>query len=235
MTVAREHQRIPAARSPGPLCTSHADPPTLHGTPRGLGRARTAPYLRWPHSPAPGRPPHGHAVLIRRDRIPGANLPACHTSPPCQTATCANSRCTSSPIHRRSPTTNSVCVSTTASPPDDHHRDDHHRDRERVGETTPTDSRAQRNRAGRRGGHLLTRALSPPNNTGLPTLLHSRRPCPGRSHRKPTTPRLTSEEADGTGGAVGLSYRLPMRSSLSTSSSGKSPRPADTFRRTKRR
>src|SRR3954452_489453 len=117
-----------------------------------------------------------------------ANLPACHTRPPCQTATCANSRCTSSPIHRRSPATNSVCVSTAASPPDDHHRDDHHRDRERVGETTPTDSRAQRNRAGRRGGHLLTRALSPPNNTGLPTLLHSRRPCPGRSHRKPTTP-----------------------------------------------
>src|SRR6185436_11457582 len=75
-------------------------------------------------------------------------------------------------------------------------------------ETTPTDPRAQRNRAGRRGGHLLTRALSPPNNTGLPTLLHSRRPCPGRSHRKPTTPRLTSEEADGTGGAVGLSYQL---------------------------
>src|SRR3954451_8195173 len=34
----------------------------------------------------------------------------------------------------------------------------------------------------------LTRALSPPNKTGLPTLLHSRRPCPGRSHRKPTQP-----------------------------------------------
>ncbi|HSU09265.1 MAG TPA: transposase, partial [Pseudonocardia sp.] len=67
---------------------------------------------------------------------------------------------------------------------------DHHHDRERVGETTPTDPRAQRNRAGRRGGHLLTRALSPPNNTGLPTLLHSRRPCPGRSHRRPTTPHL---------------------------------------------
>jgi hypothetical protein len=35
-------------------------------------------------------------------------------------------------------------------------------DREWVGETTPTDPRAQRNRAGRRGGHLLTRAPSPP-------------------------------------------------------------------------
>jgi hypothetical protein len=72
-----------------------------------------------------------------------------------------------------------------------------------VGETTPTDPRAQRNRAGRRGGHLLTRALSPLNKTGLPTLLHSRRPCPGRSHRKPTTPRSTSDdEIKGTGGAT---------------------------------
>src|SRR3954447_8655329 len=107
-----------------------------------------------------------------------ANLPAWITSPPCQIATCANSRCTSSPMHRRS-----SCVPIAVLPPDDHHHD-----RERVGETTPTDPRSQRNRAGRRGGHLLTRALSPPNNTGLPTLLHSRRPCPGRSHRKPTTP-----------------------------------------------
>ena len=31
-----------------------------------------------------------------------ANLPACLITPPCQIATCANSRCTSSPIHRRS-------------------------------------------------------------------------------------------------------------------------------------
>ena len=69
-------------------------------------------------------------------------------------------------------------------------------DRERVGEATPTDPRAQRNRAGRRGGHLLTRALGPPNNTGLPTLLHSRRPCPGRSHRMPNdcTPPEASEQ-----------------------------------------
>ena len=60
-------------------------------------------------------------------------------------------------------------------------------DREWMGDATPTDPRAQRNRAGRRGGHVLTRALSPPNKTGLPTLLHSQRPCPGRSHRMPTT------------------------------------------------
>jgi hypothetical protein len=31
-----------------------------------------------------------------------ANLPAWITSPPCQIATGANSRCTSSPMHRRS-------------------------------------------------------------------------------------------------------------------------------------
>ena len=30
-------------------------------------------------------------------------MPACHTSPSCHTATCANSRCTSSPTDRSSP------------------------------------------------------------------------------------------------------------------------------------
>lgn len=49
--------------------------------------------------------------------------------------------------------------------------------------------RAQRNRAGRRGGEVLTRALSPPNKNGLPTLLHSQRPCPGRSRHIPATHR----------------------------------------------
>src|SRR4029450_1930340 len=118
-----------------------------------------------------------------------ANRPAWVTRPPCQIATCANSRCTSSPMHRRA-----VSVSIAVLP-----LNDHHHDREWVGETTPTDPRAQRNRAGRRGGHLLTRALSPACNTGLPTLLHSRRPCPGRSHRKPTTPHSTSgDEVDRT-------------------------------------
>jgi hypothetical protein len=45
-----------------------------------------------------------------------ANLPAWITSPPCQTATCANSRCTSSPIHRRSrPAPNSVSIAVSPS------------------------------------------------------------------------------------------------------------------------
>jgi Transposase, Mutator family len=70
-----------------------------------------------------------------------------------------------------------------------------------MGEATPTDPRAQRNRAGRRGGHLLTRALSPPCNTGLPTLLHSRRPCPGRSHRRPNTCAPPGRGNSGTGDA----------------------------------
>ena len=79
--------------------------------------------------------------------------------------------------------------------------------RERAGETTPTDPRARRNRAGRRGGHLLTRALSPPNKTGLPTLLHSRRPCPGRSHRMPAShPRETGPAAGPA--TLTSSYRL---------------------------
>jgi hypothetical protein len=38
-----------------------------------------------------------------------------------------------------------------------------------AGNTTPTDSRSQRIRASRRGGHLLTRARSPSCNTGLPS------------------------------------------------------------------
>src|SRR5204862_8147952 len=81
-------------------------------------------------------------------------------------------------------------------------------DRERVGEATPTDPRAQRNRASRRGGHLLTRALSPPCNTGLPTLLHSRCPCPGRSHRmlKPPHPARGRRPADRR--HLASSYRL---------------------------
>src|SRR5215467_14707123 len=66
-----------------------------------------------------------------------------------------------------------------------------------MGEATSTDPRAQRNRAGRRGGHLLTRALSPPNKTGLPTLLHSQRPCPGRSHRTPNQPPAESRAEAG--------------------------------------
>ena len=50
-----------------------------------------------------------------------------------------------------------------------------------MGTTTPTDSRSRRIRASRRGGHLLTRALSPSCETGLPILRSSQRPCPGGS------------------------------------------------------
>jgi hypothetical protein len=96
--------------------------------------------------------------------------------------------------------------------------------RERVGEALPTDPRAQRNRAGRRGGHLLTRALSPPCNTGLPTLLHSRHPCPGRSHRMPDqlTPPGAKRPADRR--RLRSSYRLPTRLSRPSPPSGTGPR-----------
>jgi mutator family transposase len=45
------------------------------------------------------------------------------------------------------------------------------------------------------------RALSPPNKNGLPTLLHSRRPCPGRSHRMPATHPPKAGSSGGTGSA----------------------------------
>jgi hypothetical protein len=117
--------------------------------------------------------------------------PAWITSPFCQVATWANSRCTSSPMHCRS-----VLVSITFPP---------------LTITTMIGSgRAKRHLqirargttgADRRGGHLLTRALSPPNDTGLPSLLHSQRPCPGGSHRMPARPRTNGEGTDGIGGA----------------------------------
>jgi hypothetical protein len=63
--------------------------------------------------------------------------------------------------------------------------------------------RVQRNRAGRRGGQLLTRAPSPPNKTGLPTLLLSRRPLSRRvAPYADHTHRTSSEETGGTGGAT---------------------------------
>ena len=40
--------------------------------------------------------------------------------------------------------------------------------KQRAGTTTPTDPRSRRIRASRRGGQVLTRARSPPNETGLP-------------------------------------------------------------------
>src|SRR3954452_6939022 len=52
---------------------------------------------------------------------------------------------------------------------------------------------------------LLTRALSPACNTGLPTLLHSRRPCPGRSHRRPIHPAPPGAEGP-TGPAAPWSF-----------------------------
>src|SRR5439155_11506108 len=102
-------------------------------------------------------------------------------------------------------------------------------DRERVSKATPTDPRAQRNRAGRRGGHLLTRALSPPCKTGLPTLLHFRRPCPGRSHRMPAThPRKGGQRREPA--APGIFILVTTASSRSTPGTGGRPKPEATSR-----
>ena len=48
--------------------------------------------------------------------------------------------------------------------------------KQRAGKTTPTDPRSRRIRASRRGGQVLTRARSPPNETGLPVHVCLRAP-----------------------------------------------------------
>jgi Transposase, Mutator family len=55
--------------------------------------------------------------------------------------------------------------------------------KQQAGKTTPTDSRSKRTRASRRGGHLLTPALSRSSNNGLPDHIYFRIPPPGPSHR----------------------------------------------------
>lgn len=54
-----------------------------------------------------------------------------------------------------------------------------------AGDTTTTDSRSRRNRASRRGGQLLTLALSSSNTNGLPAHLCSWCLCPGCSQHTP--------------------------------------------------
>jgi hypothetical protein len=65
-----------------------------------------------------------------------------------------------------------------------------------VGHTTPTDSRSQRIRASRRGGQILTRALSSSYVTGLPSLRAPRCPGPGWSHHSASHVAMT--ETGGT-------------------------------------
>ena len=111
-----------------------------------------------------------------------AICPAWRTSPSCQIATCANSRCTSSPMHLR------VTALTSISMID--------RVKQQAGKTTPTDSRSKRIRASRRGGHLLTRALSPSSNNGLPDHVCFRMP-PSRTVAPYSPPRTPSAARDG--------------------------------------
>jgi hypothetical protein len=64
--------------------------------------------------------------------------PSPRTRPSSTTASCANSRCTSIPIYRTTPAL--LHQPLEGEPP---------------GRTTPTDTRSQRSRTSRRGGHLL--------------------------------------------------------------------------------
>ena len=72
----------------------------------------------------------------------------------------------------------------------------------------PTSSSSGRRRATHHAGATAGASTSsaadtPASRRHLPTLLHSRRPYPGRSPRRPTKPRSTSgDEADETGGAT---------------------------------
>src|SRR6266516_2176784 len=71
------------------------------------------------------------------------------------------------------------------------------------GQTTPTDPRSRRIRAGRRGGHVLTRARSPSNDQrpARPAFAPGC-PCPGRSHRTPRLAGTTSSRSVGPGAST---------------------------------
>ena len=76
-----------------------------------------------------------------------------------------------------------------------------------AGDTTPTDPRSRRNRAGRRGGQLLTRALSSSNTSACPHLR-----APGAPVPDGLTIRHSSKKLKPVTRAPQLSYRLPTRS-----------------------
>ncbi len=121
-----------------------------------------------------------------RQRAPAYLLPRLtRTRPSCQIATCANSRCTSSPKHLRFTTHLQLVIDGGRT----------------GGQTTPTDSRSQRIRASRRGGQLLTRARSPSNKTGLPDHVCSRMPLSRTvAPYSPTQTSKTSRRSRVTGG-----------------------------------
>jgi Transposase, Mutator family len=82
--------------------------------------------------------------------------------------------------------------------------------------TTPTDSRSRRSRTSRRGGHLLTRALSPLSKNGLPIRFPRRTPVPdGRTVTPDTTAGPAKQHAGlqwafipGTNSIESLNYQL---------------------------
>jgi len=75
----------------------------------------------------------------------------------------------------------------------------------RPGNTTPTDSRSQRIRASRKGGHLLTRARGSSNRPACPCLRVPSAPVPdGRTIRPGPCPEL----------AAGATSFIPLTNSL---------------------
>src|SRR5207248_8945079 len=80
-----------------------------------------------------------------------------------------------------------------------------------VGNTTTTDPRSQRNRVGRRGGQLLTRALGSTNVSACP-LTCSRRP----SSRMVAPYARTQVPAGGAGAAILIPVTNPVESVFAT-------------------
>ncbi|MBP2435138.1 hypothetical protein M2209_009098 [Bradyrhizobium elkanii] len=125
--------------------------------------------------------------------------PACRSLPFSQNTTSPKVRWTSMPIIRRIRTSSAEHMTGAA------------------GDTTTTDSRSRRNRASRRGGQLLTRALGSSCASACP---HFVLPVP-LSRWSHHTPRCRNTAAERWHRAI--SYRLPTRSSASTARSSGGP------------
>ena len=128
-------------------------------------------------SPTPNRSPPtqpGHSpteLSARTFNASGvdATRPAERTFPSSQIAISQKSRCTSNPIALPTAVTTAV---TSPSP------DRATMNGRTVGTTTTTDTRSQRNRASRRGGHRKARARSPSSKTACPATFSQKAPIP---------------------------------------------------------
>ena len=99
-----------------------------------------------------------------------ATRPAERTFPSSQIAISQKSRCTSNPIALPTALTTATATSPSSGQPTMNGRT--------VGTTTTTDTRSQRNRASRRGGHRKARARSPSSKTACPATFSQKAPIP---------------------------------------------------------